>query len=248
MPHTRFNRKILLSLCAAIALLPQAAHGQAACPAQNPIQQTVVHEQAVSINTDILTNTTFYPIPEVAVTVSNAPTSLDGVTTLVWTKTIVQTYIASSRSSVSALATAKADFFFLLQASDLSKHHRRQSGNFYMGQNGTITNDCTTAPVYSVSNAGVLTVTSNGVVYTYSTSAGLAYAPFVASTIPGSIETTFSIGANSVLSWNNPAFSNGQAQFCALSNGTVYAVFQTGSQPNGCLYIQLTLFSGKPCV
>ena len=50
-----------------------------------------------------------------------------------------------------------------------------------------------------------------------------------------------------MLSWTNAAFYNGQASFCALSNGTVYAVFQEAMQPDGCLFIQLSLFSVSSC-
>jgi len=84
-------------------------------------------------------------------------------------------------------------------------------------------------------------------VYTYSTSAGVGAAPFVPSTIAGDITTIFSISGNGVLQWINSAFFNGQASFCVVQNGTVYAVFAQGAQPDGCLFIQLTLFSVSSC-
>lgn len=114
------------------------------------------------------------------------------------------------------------------------------------GLEGSVTNDCTSSPIYSI-NAGQLTATVKGTVYTYSTSPGVAYAQFVPATIPGSITTTFALGGGGILNWLNEGFYNGQASFCTLSNGTIYAVFQQDSQPAGCLFIQLSLFSVSSC-
>ncbi|KAK4541500.1 hypothetical protein LTR36_007946 [Oleoguttula mirabilis] len=125
-------------------------------------------------------------------------------------------------------------------------HGKRQSGSTYISANGTVTNDCTTAPVYAINNGG-LTATVNGTVYTYSTSPGLPYAMFAPSTIPGSITTTFTLTGSGGLSWIDAAFYNGEASFCMLQNGTVYAVFQQNAQPNGCLYVVFTLFSVSSC-
>ncbi|KAK4900939.1 hypothetical protein LTR27_002122 [Elasticomyces elasticus] len=125
---------------------------------------------------------------------------------------------------------------------DRRKIHQRQSGTFYVAANGTMSNDCTLSPIYAVNN-GVLTTTVQGTVYTYSTSPGVTFEMFAPSTIPGSITTAFTLGAGGVLVWANAGFYNGQAAFCSLSNGTIYAVFQQNAQPEGCLYIQLTLFT-----
>lgn len=57
--------------------------------AERLVRTHTVREQAVSINTDVLTNTTFYAIPDVAITVTNAPTSFNTVTTLHWTEEIL---------------------------------------------------------------------------------------------------------------------------------------------------------------
>lgn len=127
-----------------------------------------------------------------------------------------------------------------------SHNHKRQSGSYYVSVDGTITNDCTTSPIYTVSS-GQLTATVNQVVYTYSTSSGVAYAPFIPSTIASTITQTFSLGGNRVLSWSNSEFFNGQASFYALSNGTVYTIFQENTQPDDYLYIQLSLFSMSSC-
>ncbi len=66
-------------------------------------------------------------------------------------------------------------------------------------------------------------------------------------TIPGPITTTFTVSQGGTLSWENNAFFNGEASFCALQNGTIYSVFQQGAQPQGCMFIQLSLFSVSSC-
>lgn len=93
----------------------------------------------------------------------------------------------------------------------------------------------------------MLTAKVNGVNYTYSTSPGVPYAPFVPSLTPGSIQTQFGIGEDGNLAWWNPGFATGEAQFCAMGNGTVYAVFNAASQPEGCAFVSLALFSASSC-
>ncbi|KAI7375121.1 hypothetical protein KC328_g15627 [Hortaea werneckii] len=226
-------RSLVYVACTTLLLHPRSAASQGFCHVP-PYLQTTVYEQAVSINTEVLTNTTFFPIPEVAVTISNAPTSINGVTTFHWTKT--QTKVDSIKvSRASSVLTATPTIAL-----------NEQSGTYYVNSEGSVTNDCTSSPIYSI-NAGQLTATVNGTVYTYSTSPGVPYAQFVPATVPGSITTTFALGGGGVLNWLNDGFYNGQASFCTLSNGTIYAVFQQDLQPPGCLFIQLSLFSVSSC-
>ena len=233
------NQKLRLTFLAfadLLSTLPRPVRSQSACLSLRPPIQQIVYEQAVSINTDVLYNTTFYPLPEAAITVTNAPTSYSGVTTLQWTSTILEDDNSLSNrvthSSAPAPRPTQAEDTFVLVAMKARQVEKRQSGSYFVSSEGTITNDCTTAPIYTAKN-GVLTATVNGVVYTYSTSAGVGYAPFVPSTVPGSITTAFTIGANAVLQWQNEAFYNGQANFCAVQNGTIYAVFAQDAQPQG---------------
>lgn len=207
---------------------------QEGCVVQQPLAYGVIHEQAVSINTNVLLNTTFSPMPDVAVTFNNAPTSINGITTFTWTET--KTYTSNRRpSSFSTNAfqptptTPDSSFVMLVRSTDLNQ--KRQSGSYFVSAAGTISNDCTNSLIYTISASGELTATVSGIVHTYSTSPNTASAPFVPSTVAGSITTTFSTGANQVLTWRNPAFFKGQAAFCAMDNGTVYAVFAEGGQP-----------------
>ncbi|KAK3651468.1 hypothetical protein LTR56_005610 [Elasticomyces elasticus] len=244
-------RHVVLVTCG--LLLSNHAAAQSACIAE--FVQETVYEQAISINTYVQTNTTFYPAPHYAVTVSNAPTSFDGITTFRYTesRTLANT-AATTRSTASLIATPTVALnAYVLMVSrdpgrqtDRRKIHQRQSGTFYVAANGTMSNDCTLSPIYAVNN-GVLTTTVQGTVYTYSTSPGVTFEMFAPSTISGSITTAFTLGAGGVLVWANAGFYNGQAAFCSLSNGTIYAVFQQNAQPEGCLYIQLTLFTVSSC-
>ncbi|KAK5727458.1 hypothetical protein LTR15_003354 [Elasticomyces elasticus] len=237
-------RHVVLVTCG--LLLSKHAAAQSACMVE--FGQETVYEQAISINTYVQTNTTFYPAPHYAVTVSNAPTSFDGITTFRYTESrTLENTAVTTRSTASLVATPtvamNADPG---RQTDRRKIHQRQSGTFYVAANGTISNDCTMSPIYAVNN-GVLTTTVQGTVYTYSTSPGVGFEMFAPSTIPGSITTSFTLGAGGVLVWTNAGFYNGQAAFCSLSNGTIYAVFQQNAQPDGCRYIQLTLFTVSSC-
>lgn len=244
-------RHIFLAFAKVLSVFPRRVRSQSACLSLRPPIRQVVYEQIVSINTDVLFNTTFHPLPQAAITVTNAPTSYNGITTLQWTSTLSLDPISAISHSVTHLTAPSpsptpSEDTFVLVAMRHSNNQKRQSGSYFVSSDGTITNDCTTAPIYTARN-GVLTASVNGVVYTYSTSAGVGYAPFVPSTIPGSITTSFTIGANALLQWQNPAFFNGQASFCALQNGTVYAVFAQDAQPQGCLFISLSLFEVSSC-
>ncbi|KAK0250293.1 hypothetical protein LTS09_014574 [Friedmanniomyces endolithicus] len=248
-------RHLVLATCT--LLLSRRALAQQQCLAVqgSPLPYETVYKQAVSINTYVQTNTTFYPIPDVGVTVSNAPTSFDGVTTFTYTNrptTMYATGTSPSTFATNPTPTVAVNRYVLTVRMDSGKQsnqrkiHQRQSGTFFVSANGTMSNDCTLSPIYAVNN-GILTATVNGLVYTYSTSPGAAFEMFAPSTIPGSVTSTFSLGSTGILSWLNSGFWNGQANFCTVSNGTIFAVFQQNAQPDGCLYIQLSLFAVSSC-
>lgn len=245
----------LLTSSLFLTLLVTPAYCQDACTAQQPLSQTIVYQQAISINTDVLHNTTFYPIPQAGITITDAPTSLDQITTLSWSTTLpftttIQSTMFETSTTTSTTSTTPtltgSNFDFALLIIDTNQNQKRQSeSSYYVNTNGTITSDCSVAPMYAINN-GVLTATVNNVSYYYSTSPGVAYAKFVPSTSVGSISTTFSASSSGLLTWSNSQFFNGQAQFCSLSDGTVYAVFQQNAAPSGCYYISLTVFSSMP--
>jgi hypothetical protein len=177
-------RHIFLAFANMLFTLPGPAHSQSACLSVTPPAQQVVYEQPVSINTDVLFNTTFYPLTEAAVTVTNAPTRYSGITTLQRTSissmdSMVGIEASSQRvaysTAPSPFPTQVQDTFFLV-AMRPSQNQKRQSGSYYASTDGIITNDCTTAPIYTAKN-GVLTATIERVVYTYSTPPGVGFAP-----------------------------------------------------------------------
>lgn len=79
--HPAYLRRLFVLPNALLLSIADVITAQQACRFSQPLTAHVVHEQAISIKTNVLHNTTFYPIEEIAVTVSNAPTVLDGVTT-----------------------------------------------------------------------------------------------------------------------------------------------------------------------
>ena len=107
---------------------------------------------------------------------------------------------------------------------------------------------CTLTPngCSSDCSQGTSYVLFNGFLYAngqiVATNPGQAYSPLGGGP-EGTINTTFA-NANGVLAWTNPAFPNGEATFCILTSGTIYAVF-TGNPPEGCTPSTLSFFDGQ---
>lgn len=272
-------------LFAVVAVCSSLAQCQRSCPVIDSI--STVHEQAVSINTDVLTNTTFYPIPQVALTISNAPTSLDTLTTLTWTETTAAVRSETPQQAVSmntdlliysTFSSTPQDGLTISDAPTslqlpttftwtestaavssatplpsqfvLAQHQynrKRQSGSSFVSPDGTLTSDCENAVQYSIVDGQLLANTSQGTVYYFSTSPGVPYAPFIPTTVPGNISTTFRITTAFTLSWRNTQFYNREASFCSV-NDTVYAVFQPDVYPDGCFFAPLSPAYGPGCV
>lgn len=110
--------------------------------AERFVQTYTMREQAVSINTEVLSNTTFYPIPEGPVTITNAPTSIDMVSTFRWTEAQVPVSIwsptlasateaqLSSMAFSSAMATPYPDLsdYYVIAAMGARNVAKRQAG------------------------------------------------------------------------------------------------------------------------
>ncbi|KAI5361176.1 Putative PA14/GLEYA domain-containing protein [Septoria linicola] len=139
------------------------------------------------------------------------------------------------------------DYYMVAIPEQVELNRRQAAAASYVAVNGTTSNDCTSAPLYRINN-GSLSTTSNGVTYIYSTSPGVGSQLFLPTTTAGEINTAFSMGARGTVSWLNAAFYGGQAQFCAVANGGVYAVFSQYAYPSGCIIVQLTLFSASSCI
>ena len=60
----------------------------------------------------------------------------------------------------------------------------------------------------------------------------------------GPINTTFA-NANGVLSWSNPAFPYGEAEYCVMDSGTIYAIFDYNNPPEDCTSVTLSFFDSE---
>lgn len=123
------------------------------------------------------------------------------------------------------------------------RNQRRQGGSFVGGSGGS-TSTCDTAVIYMLRN-GQMFANSGGTASQFSCNSSDTYAAFVPSATPGSITTTFSIDNQGNLLWANESFFNSGALFCIAPDSTIYAVFQSGAQPGGCVFIALNLVRSK---
>ena len=115
---------------------------QEACM-QQAITKVIVFEQTISINTNVLQNSTFAINPDFTFTVDDAPTSLD----------LLTSYFSTTSSIISATGPSTPDRDFALAGSpfvlalyDPSLHNgrrrKRQSSGGYLGTNGQLTTHC----------------------------------------------------------------------------------------------------------
>ena len=204
------------------------------------ITKVLIVEQPIHIQTNVMSNTTFQINPDFSMTVENAPTNIDLSTVYTSRRTTIDVLYPSAGTSYSVMNGSP----FVLGIGS-PKLRRRQAGT-YLGTNGQLTSSCSAANTYSLIN-GQLFVTTNGTTAQYSSSPGTGYELFVPSTTPGSITTTFSIGVTGALLWTSSTFFNGNALFCILPSGSVVAVFVQNTQPQGCIFIQITISDLTSC-
>ena len=213
-----------------------------ACQVGQIITKVIVFEYPVYIKTYVISNTAFEVNSDFTMTVENAPTDVDLSTAYTVRRTTVDIIYPSAGTSYSV--KDGSPFVLAIGSTELS-HRRRQTGS-YLGTNGELTSSCAAANTYSLIN-GQLFVTSNGTTQQYSSSPGTPYELFVPSTSNGSITTTFSLGITGSLLWTSTAFFNGNALFCILPSGSVIAVFAQNAQPQGCIFIQITISDLTSC-
>ena len=119
---------------------------------------------------------------------------------------------------------------------------RRQSGGggFVNGQ-GTSTDSCTNAVVYTLVNGQLFANTTSSTTQ-FGTDRGIDFAAFTPRASPGTINSTFAVDAQNNLMWNNVAFYNNFAQWCVRADNTVYAVFVAATlAPSDCVFVQLNM-------
>ena len=209
------------------------------------VTTVLVYENPVYINTDVLSNTTFEVNPGLTITVDNAPTSFDITTTYTSKVSSVETAYASPPHPTNLIKGAP---FTLLIAGLSRSHVRRQNlGGTYLGFNGTVTTSCSSASTYTLNN-GQLYEQTGGTTLEFSAARDIGYEYFVPNASPASVTTTFSLGEGGSLQWINDDFFNGNALFCALSDGSIIAVFMQNAEPSGCDFIDITIGDIASCV
>ncbi|KAK0513497.1 hypothetical protein JMJ35_004483 [Cladonia borealis] len=212
-------------------------------PGPRVITSVLVVKQTIHVITNVPKDTAFEVNPDLTISVNNAPTNLDLITTYFSRHTSVIT-IAGSTGGAKYVGD---QFALKVVAPYLSPKRRRQAGSF-VGYNGRTTTSCTQASVLTIYNGQLFISYANGTVAQFSANAGDAYDNFIPSTTPGSVTTTFSLSQSGTLLWNSPSFFNGNALFCLLPSGTIAAVFQQGAQPTSCDFIDLTIVELAGCV
>lgn len=123
----------------------------------------------------------------------------------------------------------------------------RRQNTAYIGQ-GQAVNSCNNAIVYTLVN-GQLWANSSTSSLQFGMTPGTPYANFTASANPGNVTTTFSVDSSNNLMWNNIAFYDDFARFCAMPDNTIIAVFSSPEQaPIGCTFVNLDLVRLTNCV
>ncbi|KAK8103736.1 uncharacterized protein PG998_010769 [Apiospora kogelbergensis] len=128
------------------------------------------------------------------------------------------------------------------QKRDLSELYRRQSLGGFVGGAGPINPaSCSDATPFNLTQGRL---TSGG--QAVATDPGV---PFMAIRVTpgGSISTTFTV-VNGILAWYNPAFFGGQAGFCQVASGQVFATFGApGTGPAGCGTVSVVVYRATQC-
>ncbi len=120
--------------------------------------------------------------------------------------------------------------------------NRRQTvgGGFINGQ-GTSTDSCANAVVYTLVNGQLFANASSGTTQ-FGTDANVNFTTFTPQANPGAITSTFAVDSSNNLIWNNVAFYNNFAQWCVRSDNSIFAVFVAPSlAPSDCIFVELSL-------
>jgi hypothetical protein len=128
---------------------------------------------------------------------------------------------------------------FLPQGGDIAR--RQSSGGVFVNGQGTSTDSCTNAVVYTLVNGQLFANTTSSTTQ-FGTDPNIDYTPFTPSSTPGTINSTFAVDAQNNLMWNNVAFYNNFAQWCIRADNTIYAVFVASTlAPGDCVFVQLNM-------
>ncbi|KAJ5949121.1 hypothetical protein N7454_000705 [Penicillium verhagenii] len=139
------------------------------------------------------------------------------------------------KTSASASPSASLEALALYVEPTQSKRKRQTYNTAVLIGGGSLTSSCADADRFYLTGGHIFD--GNLLV---SATQNASSVSFVGSIHPGSIRGTFSVN-DGILSWSNPAFTNGEASFC-VSGNTVRAIL-TGDVPTGCAPVTIAAVS-----
>ncbi|KAK7984810.1 hypothetical protein PG988_002432 [Apiospora saccharicola] len=128
------------------------------------------------------------------------------------------------------------------QKRDFAEMYRRQALGGFIGAAGPINPaSCSDATPFNLTQGRLM---SGGEMI--ATDPNVPYIPM--KVVPGgSISTTFTV-VNGILFWYNAAFFGGQAAFCQIASGQVYATFGApGTGPANCNAVSIVVYQANQC-
>jgi hypothetical protein len=124
-------------------------------------------------------------------------------------------------------------------------YRRQTSGGTFVNGQGTSTDTCSNAVVYTLVNGQLFANASSGTTQFGSNSTD-AYTVFTPRLYPAKISGTFAVDSQNNLIWNNASFYNSFAQWCVRSDNSIVAVFVAPSlAPSDCVFVLLNMVRGK---
>lgn len=122
---------------------------------------------------------------------------------------------------------------------------RQTSGGGFLNGQGTSTNTCANAVVYTLINGQLFANASSGTTQ-FGADLNVNYTLFTPRVNPGAINTTFAVDSQNNLIWNNVAFYNNFAQWCVRADNSINAVFVAPYlAPSDCVFVQLNMIRCK---
>ena len=151
--------------------------------------------------------------------------------------------LLTSTSLTSSPSATPREFLITLQAAihgpDDRQLPRQEATSQYISPAGKATTNCLNSSIYTINNAGQLSVDDGKV---YSTSHGIKSAVFAPSDHIGDISSDWQLLSNSV-QWKNENFSNDTASICLDSISHTLMAYFLVPPPESCTSVLLTVGS-----
>ena len=125
---------------------------------------------------------------------------------------------------------------------DLTRFIISFRGGGFLNRGGSSQEDCKTTTAFALDNTGRLSL-SDDPDSVYSVDTGVASGPFVPSKPAKSIATKWAF-EDGELTWQNDAFSGGEAAFCEATDGSITAYY-TVDTPSDCAEVTFVAEDSK---